>query len=131
MLSIALLSSRKAGSWIARKSLLASSSIVVLTALAFLSTSFAQIVSKAELKVERRGHTATQLPDGRILIVGGQNANGPVSASEIFDLATGTVADGAFLITARTEHSASSPADGTVLIAGGRGDSGPLDSTEI
>ena len=61
MLSIALLSSRKARSWIARNRLLASSALVVLTALAFLSTSFAQIVSKTELKVERRGHTGTQL----------------------------------------------------------------------
>src|ERR1700757_690250 len=105
MLSIALFSSRKARSWIARNRLIASSALVVLTALAFLSPSFAQIVSKTELKVERHGHTATQLPDGKILIVGGENANGPVSASEIFDPAAGSIADGAFLIGARTEHS--------------------------
>src|SRR2546430_693927 len=126
MFSIALLSSRKARSWIARNRLAASSALVVLAALALLSTSFAQIVSKTELNVERRGHTATQLANGKVLIVGGENANGLVGTSEIFDPASGGATIGGSLVVARTTHSASLLSDGRVLIAGGRGASGIL-----
>jgi hypothetical protein len=96
-----------------------------------LSTSFAQILGKTNLNIERRGHTATQLANGKVLIVGGENANGLVGASEIFDPASGSATIGSSLFNARTTHSASLLNDGRVLIAGGRGASGLLSSTEI
>src|SRR6266540_451273 len=37
------------------------------------------------LRIERTGHTATRLPSGNILIVGGENGSGAVRDSEIFD----------------------------------------------
>src|SRR5262249_29702437 len=50
----------------------------------------AQIVGSTTLNVARRGHTATALADGRILIVGGENATGVVSESEVLDPGTQT-----------------------------------------
>lgn len=44
----------------------------------------------ANMIIERRGHTATLLSDGRVLIVGGENANGTVGPAEIFDPAANT-----------------------------------------
>src|SRR6266542_3984879 len=83
------------------------------------------------MTVARRGHTATRLSDGRVLIVGGENADGFVTVAEIFDSATGTFSVSGNLNTPRADHTATRLADGRVLIAGGRGALGSLNSTEI
>src|SRR5262249_54856329 len=98
MLSVAMFFSRRAQSWLARNRVTASLAFLVVAALALLSTSFAQILGKTDLNVERRGHTATQLANGKILIVGGENANGVVGASEIFDPVLGSAAIGGSLV---------------------------------
>lgn len=83
------------------------------------------------LNIGRVGHTATQLADGRILFVGGENESGAVAASEIYDPNSRTFSLAASLTTARTEHTATALADGRVLITGGRNQADALDSTEI
>jgi hypothetical protein len=85
----------------------------------------------ANLLVARRGHSATLLADGRVLIVGGENGGGLLSESELFDASAGAFSAGGNLSAARTDHSATRLADGRVLIAGGRGTTGPLTTTEI
>ena len=99
-------------------------------ALAIAVSAQAQIIDSVSLNVERRGHSATSLKDGRVLIVGGENTGGVVSQAEVFDPASNT-----FLVigasSGRTDHTATLLADGRVLIAGGRDNSGPLASTEI
>ncbi|MGI8733701.1 MAG: YDG domain-containing protein, partial [Pyrinomonadaceae bacterium] len=87
--------------------------------------------SSTAMAVERRGHTATKLGDGRVLIVGGENSGGLISQSEIFDPTAGTFSLGANLNSSRADHSATRLADGRVLIAGGRGATGTLTTTEI
>lgn len=63
----------------------------------------------------RQGHTATRLPDGRILVVGGYE---PAAATtELFDPATGW-APGPALVDPRGDHSAVAVGD-AVLVAGG------------
>jgi hypothetical protein len=88
-------------------------------------------VSDVQLNRARRGHTATLLTDGKVLIVGGENSDGLVTPAEIFDPATETFAVSGNLNTRRADHTATRLSDGRVLVAGGRGDLGSLNSTEI
>jgi len=83
------------------------------------------------MSVERRGHTATRLSDGRVLIAGGENSSGALNQSEIYDPASATFSPAANMGAARVDHSATLLADGRVLIAGGRNGGGSLDTTEI
>ena len=75
--------------------------------------------------VARQGHTATALPDGRVLVIGGDepDAAGVLTALdsvEIFDPQTQTFALAPLTLTApRSTHTATLLADGRVLVAGG------------
>jgi hypothetical protein len=65
------------------------------------------------------GHTATLLPDGRVLIVGGFNAAGRTAAAELYDPRTGGFSQVAELAAPRASFTATLLPDGRVLIAGG------------
>ena len=81
----------------------------------------------------RHDHTATLLPDGRILVVGGENfAQGLVFATaELIDPVAQTVVPAGALAADRYDHTATLMPDGTVVVIGGRGDFGQiLDSAE-
>jgi hypothetical protein len=99
-------------------------------ALAFESEAAAPIESST-LIVERRGHTATRLPDGRVLIAGGENSSGALNETELYDSSSGTFSAAANMSVARIEHTATLLGDGRVLIAGGRNAGGSLSTTEI
>lgn len=65
-------------------------------------------------------HTATLLPNGTVLIAGGNDTSGrPMATAEIFDPATGTFTSTGQLAIARASHTATALPDGTVLIIGG------------
>ena len=83
------------------------------------------------MSVARRGHTATRLSDGRVLIAGGENSSGALNESEIYDPATATFSAAANMGAARVDHSATLLPDGRVLIAGGRSGGASLATTEI
>jgi len=83
------------------------------------------------LRIERAGHTATRLPSGKILVVGGENANGPVRDSEIFDPAARTFTPATGLLTARADHTATRLPDGRLFVIGGRASGQSLNSSEI
>ncbi len=73
-----------------------------------------------ELTVARRGASATTFGDGRILVVGGQGADGrPVDSSELYDPATGEFGAPENMLTGRYEHTATLFDDGRVWVAGG------------
>src|SRR6266571_3996260 len=72
------------------------------------------------LKTARFHHTATLLPDGRVLVVGGEHGHYPLASAELYDPATGTWSDTGSLNTARDSHTATLLPNGMVLVAGGR-----------
>lgn len=61
----------------------------------------------------RRSHTATLLPDGRVLITGGSSNTGFLASAEIYDPGTGTFALTSRMTVARSLHTA------TLIEAGG------------
>ncbi len=84
------------------------------------------------LNTPRWDHTATLLPDGRILIAGGRDGTGVLGAVELFDPTTErfTVAP-ASLTTPRAGHAATLLPEGQVLILGGENAPGVLATAEV
>jgi len=66
----------------------------------------------------RSNHTATLLPDGRVLVAGGHGGDRLASA-ELYDPATGTWTATGDLTEPYLGHTATLLSDGTVLVAGG------------
>jgi uncharacterized protein (TIGR03437 family) len=96
----------------------------------------APMIATSSLSTARDSHTATLLPNGKLLVAGGRNtrsgdASGALRSVEIYDPATGKWSDAAPLNVARFDHVAVLLRDGTVLAAGGRNAGGVLDSNEI
>ncbi|HSF22820.1 MAG TPA: kelch repeat-containing protein, partial [Blastocatellia bacterium] len=86
---------------------------------------------RAELNIERRGHVAIALGNGKVLIIGGENERGLVKKSELFDLGSKSFSLAAELISRRTDAVAIKLPDGRVMVLGGRNQKGELKSTEI
>jgi RHS repeat-associated protein len=73
------------------------------------------------------GQTATLLPDGRWLMIGGEGPKGPLSSAVIWDPKTqSSTPIGDPLLYPRAYHSATLLPGGTVLILGGIGSSGEI-----
>ncbi len=76
----------------------------------------------APMTTPRADHTATRLPTGQVLVVGGNGSPRGglyLATAERFDPATGHWTPAGMMTTARTEHTATPLPDGQVLVAGG------------
>jgi N-acetylneuraminic acid mutarotase len=92
-----------------------------------------QWTATASMTVGRRGHTATLLPNGKVLVVGGRTGghDGDATASaELFDPAKGTWAAAARMTTPRYGHSATLLPSGKVLVVGGEEENKPDEETK-
>jgi N-acetylneuraminic acid mutarotase len=77
-------------------------------------------VVAAGMKTLRSLHTATMLPDGKVLVAGGDDHSGYATASaEIYDPAAGRWTAAGSMTVSRSSHTATLLPDGTVLVAGG------------
>ena len=90
--------------------------------------------SAGNLTTARDQHTATLLPSGKVLVVGGYGNTGKISGAELYDPATGstgTWGSAGNLSAARYIHAATLLPSGKVLVAGGGGNGGALTSAEL
>lgn len=78
-----------------------------------------QFTQVATLVTGRSGHTAHRLPDGRILVLGGQVSLSSAVQAELIDPARGTVTPAGRLVQTRNRHAGVTLADGRVLVVGG------------
>jgi len=86
------------------------------------------------LATGRGGHTMTLLPNGNVLVVGGNGNSAPLylSSAEIYDSVTEKWRTTGSLSIARTGHTATLLPSGKVLVAGGNtGYTWDLDSAEL
>ena len=89
--------------------------------------------SQAPTGPSKPGQTRTTLSDGRVLIIGGLDATGPLKRASILDPVTqAETVLGTGLQTPRHGHTATVLPDGTVLVFGGVGvDGRPTASPEV
>ncbi|MFO0757292.1 MAG: kelch repeat-containing protein [Byssovorax sp.] len=78
----------------------------------------------------RSGHTATMLPDGRVLVTGGRGPNA-LSSTEIFDPISNEFKAGGSMSVMRYGHTATMLNDGDVLVTGGDGANESLYTAEL
>ena len=105
-----------------------------------VSSSYSQVFNPASgmfsqaiaLNTSRGAAAAALLPNGRVLLAGGQNGNMSLASADIWDPATNTWSATGSMATARTSATATPLADGRVLIVGGYNDNpGRLGSAEV
>jgi hypothetical protein len=74
------------------------------------------------MSANRAAHTATALPDGRVLVAGGFTEKGSAKGAEVYESEAGRFSSLPPMLTTRHSHTATLLPDGKVLIAGGYGE---------
>src|SRR5256714_3954485 len=100
-------------------------SIALLSILAVLLASSSEAApftfgNTGSLNIGRYFHTATLLPNGKVLVTGGYDGVNYLTSAELYDPAGGTWSATGSLTTARTQYTTTLLPNGKVLLAGGR-----------
>ncbi len=94
--------------------------LVTKTPASSSSTVVGSVSLTGSMAAPRAVHTATPLPNGKVLIAGGMERNGVfLDSAELYDPAAGRFTPAAHMTTRRTGHTATLLPNGKVLIAGG------------
>src|SRR5437773_2566641 len=89
-------------------------------------------LSTGNLNTARVNHTATLLPNGKVLVVGGSTNDGNrLDSAELYDPATGTWAVTDRLNASRAGHTATLVPNGQVPVVGGAQTFSTLDTAEL
>ncbi|MGH9502144.1 MAG: Ig-like domain repeat protein [Terriglobales bacterium] len=111
-------------------------SLAVLLCVMFLTASIPNVSSGTwhgwnAMTDARSAASAVLLSDGRVLIAGGSNANGPTASADLFR-ADGVFSAAAAMHSPRSNHTATLLGDGRVLVTGGTTSGGGItNSAEI
>ena len=90
----------------------------------------------AAMAIGRERHTATLLPDGQLVVIGGNTSpeydySIPTGSIEIYDYTKNQWSNGGSLLLPRQNHTSTLLQNGTILITGGYTGSGITSSVEI
>ena len=86
------------------------------------NTDSEEFIISGYMNTPRMNHTATLLPNGKVLIAGGTDGVSPLNSAEIFDPETGEFTTVGNMTEPRRGATATLLSDGRVLIAGGYSD---------
>ena len=101
--------------------LLLSTCVALLGAPLAIHGSPVNFVITGSLATARNGHTATLLPNGKVLVAGGGDGGSILASAELYDPASGTWSATGSLVFARFAHTATLLPNSKVLVAGGEG----------
>src|SRR5690348_3587831 len=88
-------------------------------------------VTNSPMHTGRDDQTATLLPNGKVLVAGGNSTNDLLSSAELYDPASGAWTATGSLNVKRAYHTATLLLNGKVLVAGGDGVTNILSSAEL
>ena len=94
------------------------STVSAITSAKLYDSATETVTTTGSLGIGRNGHTATLLPNGKVLVVGGFNTPQP-AAAELYDPANGTFNFTGSLVRTRQDHTATLLPNGEILIVGG------------
>jgi large repetitive protein len=100
------------------KGLMVIAAFFLLESATALAQSGGTFTPTGSITIARSGHTATVLPNGKILIAGGYSGSARLASAELYDPATGTFARTGDMTTPRAGNKAVLLPNGKVLIAG-------------
>ena len=109
-----------------------SSTITTLASAELYDTASGTWAATGSLATARAGHTATLLPNGKVLAAGGADGDSsPFASAELYDSTSGTWTVTGGLNGARAFHTATLLPNGKVLVAGGSDGRGGLATAEL